>query len=52
MTWRAPARRHWKELPEANYRDRIAAAIQGRFAGCVLGSVVVALKNWTRNRGI
>lgn len=33
-------RRYWSELPEATYRDRIAGAIQGRFAGCVLGSIV------------
>ena len=37
------ARRYWTELPEATYRDRIEGAISGRFAGCVLGSIVA---NW------
>ena len=34
------ARRQWTTLPEATYRDRIAGAINGRFAGCILGSIV------------
>jgi len=33
-------RRYWNELPEATYRDRLAAALLGRFSGCVLGSIV------------
>ncbi|MDE2776129.1 MAG: ADP-ribosylglycohydrolase family protein [Chloroflexota bacterium] len=36
----AGARRQWKTLPEATYRDRITGAINGRFAGCILGSIV------------
>jgi len=36
----AGARRQWTTLPEATYRDRIAGAINGRFAGCILGSIV------------
>ena len=36
----AGTRRYWTELPEATYRDRIEGAIMGRFAGCVLGSIV------------
>ena len=34
------ARRYWTELPQATYRDRLEAAILGRFSGCVLGSIV------------
>lgn len=34
------ARRLWSTLPEDSYRDRIEGAILGRFAGCVLGSIV------------
>ncbi len=33
-------RRIWNELPEAVYRDRLEAALLGRFSGCVLGSIV------------
>ncbi len=33
-------RRQWASLPEATYRDRIEGAILGRFAGCILGSIV------------
>jgi len=33
-------RRYWTELPEATFRDRLEAAILGRFSGCVLGSIV------------
>ena len=33
-------RRQWTSLPEATYRDRIEGAILGRFAGCILGSIV------------
>ena len=33
-------RRYWCELPETTYRDRLAAALLGRFSGCVLGSIV------------
>ena len=33
-------RRYWNALPEADYRDRLQGAIFGRFAGCVLGSIV------------
>ncbi len=36
----AGARRYWTELPERAYRDRLQGAILGRFAGCVLGSIV------------
>ena len=36
----AGVRRQWTSLPEATYRDRIEGAILGRFAGCVLGSIV------------
>ncbi len=36
----AGERRYWAALPEETYRDRIVGAIQGRFAGCVLGSIV------------
>ena len=36
----AGERRQWTSLPEATYRDRIEGAILGRFAGCVLGSIV------------
>ena len=36
----AGVRRQWSSLPEAAYRDRIEGAILGRFAGCVLGSIV------------
>ncbi len=36
----AGARRQWTSLPEATYRDRIQGAILGRFAGCILGSIV------------
>ncbi len=36
----AGARRYWTELPMDSYRDRIEGAILGRFAGCVLGSIV------------
>lgn len=36
----AGLRRQWTSLPEATYRDRIEGAILGRFAGCVLGSIV------------
>ena len=36
----AGVRRQWSTLPEATYRDRIEGAINGRFAGCVLGSIV------------
>ena len=33
-------RRYWTELPTETYRDRIEGAILGRFAGCLLGSIV------------
>ncbi|MYD09234.1 MAG: ADP-ribosylglycohydrolase family protein [Chloroflexi bacterium] len=33
-------RRHWNKLPESTYRDRLEAALLGRFSGCVLGSIV------------
>ena len=33
-------RRYWTELPAETYRDRIEGAILGRFAGCLLGSIV------------
>ena len=33
-------RRYWTELPSETYRDRIEGAILGRFAGCLLGSIV------------
>ena len=33
-------RRYWSELPAASYRDRLEGAILGRFAGCLLGSIV------------
>ena len=36
----AGERRLWSTLPEATYRDRIEGAILGRFAGCILGSIV------------
>ena len=36
----AGERRYWNALPEAEYRDRLQGAIFGRFAGCVLGSIV------------
>ena len=36
----AGARRYWQTLPEAEYRERLQGAILGRFAGCVLGSIV------------
>ena len=36
----AGVRRQWTSLPEATYRDRIEGAILGRFAGCILGSIV------------
>jgi len=36
----AGTRRYWTELPEDTYHDRIEGAIMGRFAGCVLGSIV------------
>jgi len=36
----AGLRRQWTSLPEATYRDRIEGAILGRFAGCILGSIV------------
>ena len=36
----AGVRRQWTSLPQATYRDRIEGAILGRFAGCVLGSIV------------
>ena len=36
----AGARRYWTELPAADYRERLEGAILGRFAGCVLGSIV------------
>jgi len=36
----AGARRQWTSLPVATYRDRIEGAITGRFAGCILGSIV------------
>ncbi len=36
----AGPRRYWSELPADKYRDRIEGAIIGRFAGCVLGSIV------------
>ena len=36
----AGVRRQWTSLPEETYRDRIEGAITGRFAGCVLGSIV------------
>ena len=36
----AGERRYWNELPEATHRDRLEAALLGRFAGCVLGSIV------------
>ena len=35
----AGERRYWNELP-ATHRDRLEAALLGRFAGCVLGSIV------------
>ncbi len=34
------ARRYWTELPRETFRDRLAGALMGRFAGCVLGSIV------------
>lgn len=34
------ARRYWSELPEQTYRDRLEGALLGRFAGCILGSIV------------
>ena len=34
------ARRYWTELPAETYRDRLEGAILGRFAGCILGSIV------------
>jgi len=34
------ARRYWSALPEETFRDRLEGAIMGRFAGCVLGSIV------------
>ena len=36
----AGVRRQWTSLPEETYRDRIEGAILGRFAGCILGSIV------------
>ena len=36
----AGVRRQWTSLPEATYRERIEGAILGRFAGCILGSIV------------
>ena len=33
-------RRYWNKLPESTYRDRLEAALLGRFSGCVLGSIV------------
>ncbi len=36
----AGPRRQWTSLPEETYRDRIEGAILGRFAGCILGSIV------------
>lgn len=36
----AGPRRYWRELPADKYRDRIEGAIMGRFAGCILGSIV------------
>ena len=34
------ARRYWTELPAETFRDQLDGAILGRFAGCVLGSIV------------
>ncbi len=34
------ARRYWTALPEEAFRDRLEGALMGRFAGCVLGSIV------------
>ena len=34
------ARRYWTELPTETFRDQLDGAILGRFAGCVLGSIV------------
>ena len=36
----AGVRRYWTALPTESYRDRLEGAILGRFAGCVLGSIV------------
>ena len=36
----AGVRRQWTSLTEETYRDRIEGAILGRFAGCILGSIV------------
>lgn len=34
------SRRLWGALPEAEFRDKLAGALLGRFAGCILGSIV------------
>ncbi len=34
------ARRYWTALPAETFRDRLEGAVLGRFAGCVLGSIV------------
>ena len=36
----AGLRRYWNELPAETFRDRLEGAILGRFAGCILGSIV------------
>ncbi len=52
----AGERRLWSELPKAAYRDRIEGAILGRFAGCVLGSIVECweidkMERWAAHNG-
>ena len=52
----AGARRQWQTLPEAEYRDRLEGALLGRFAGCILGSIVECwevdkMENWAAYLG-
>ncbi|HEY3417949.1 MAG TPA: ADP-ribosylglycohydrolase family protein, partial [Armatimonadota bacterium] len=52
----AGPRRIWNTLPEAAYRQRLAGALLGRFAGCTLGAPVEfwsveEMERWSKELG-